>query len=540
MEPLGQKKDVVDIADLTRWNFTQLLTDDEEKPEDVNKSHFPCRNDLNAKLILWKGDMLQLNVHAVVHPTNENFSEKYALTAHLLKEAGPDMLTDINTNIRGFKTGEARLSKGHKLLSRYVIHTVGPRYNVKYTTAAESALYNSYRNVLQVALEHNIQSVGICPIHSSQRGYPLIDGAHLAIRTVRRFLEKFGSNFETIIFVSADEEVMEVYQQLMPLYFPRNWKEEMEAKNYLPENIGNEEGEPVIPERKIRIIDKPAFAALKTQGKEFDETIDLNQEFRSPDGPEVGRHPFAQMKEDKDKERLTSLQCKPSVEQREKEKVRQAWSFSRRHLLKVLCITTELAKQAKSSQKDKNGSCYELKRKFILTVLKPTLVAMGVERKIFSSVDRFGRPVLVFIGKNLPVNHIDLEKVLQYIVQVMDSIADTKYSVIYLHTLTTTDNLAPTSFLKYAYNVLHDKYKKNLVTFYIVHSNIWFKISTWFFTTFTAPEIKTKISHLQGTDYLYAKMNTDQLDLPQWIFEYDVKVNGPRYYVPAEDPTEDL
>lgn len=53
MEPLGQKKDVVDIADLTRWNFTQLLTDDEEKPEDVNNSHFPCRNDLNAKLILW-------------------------------------------------------------------------------------------------------------------------------------------------------------------------------------------------------------------------------------------------------------------------------------------------------------------------------------------------------------------------------------------------------------------------------------------------------------------------------------------------------
>lgn len=50
------------------------------------------------------------------------------------------------------------------------------------------------------------------------------------------------------------------------------------------------------------------------------------------------------------------------------------------------------------------------------------------------------------------------------------------------------------------------------------------QISTWFFTTFTAPEIKTKICHLQGTDYLYAKMNTDQLDLPQWIFEYDVKV----------------
>ena len=33
---------------------------------------------------------------------------------------------------------------------RYVIHTVGPRYNVKYKTATESALYASYRNVMKI------------------------------------------------------------------------------------------------------------------------------------------------------------------------------------------------------------------------------------------------------------------------------------------------------------------------------------------------------------------------------------------------------
>ena len=33
---------------------------------------------------------------------------------------------------------------------RYVIHTVGPRYNVKYKTAAESALFSSYRNVMKI------------------------------------------------------------------------------------------------------------------------------------------------------------------------------------------------------------------------------------------------------------------------------------------------------------------------------------------------------------------------------------------------------
>ena len=35
---------------------------------------------------------------------------------------------------------------------RFVMHTVGPRYNVKYRTAAESALFNSYREAMQALL----------------------------------------------------------------------------------------------------------------------------------------------------------------------------------------------------------------------------------------------------------------------------------------------------------------------------------------------------------------------------------------------------
>ena len=33
---------------------------------------------------------------------------------------------------------------------RHVIHTVGPRFNLRYKTAAESALYNCYRSVMQL------------------------------------------------------------------------------------------------------------------------------------------------------------------------------------------------------------------------------------------------------------------------------------------------------------------------------------------------------------------------------------------------------
>ena len=50
-----------------------------------------------------------------------------------------------------------------------------------------------------------------------------------------------------------------VYEETLPLYFPRSPQEEKESLTKLPSDIGNEMGEPVIPERQIRIMDKPTL-----------------------------------------------------------------------------------------------------------------------------------------------------------------------------------------------------------------------------------------------------------------------------------------
>lgn len=56
--------------------------------------------------------------------------------------------------------------------------------------------------------------------------------------------------------------IQDSYLKILPLYFPRNETEEKVALTQLPLDIGNEDGEPVIPERQIRILDKPTTAAL--------------------------------------------------------------------------------------------------------------------------------------------------------------------------------------------------------------------------------------------------------------------------------------
>ena len=69
-------------------------------------------------------------------------------------------------------------------MKSHVIHTVGPRYNDKYKTAAENALHNCYRSVLQVLTENKLRTVGFCLLNAPKRGYPREEAAHVALRRV--------------------------------------------------------------------------------------------------------------------------------------------------------------------------------------------------------------------------------------------------------------------------------------------------------------------------------------------------------------------
>lgn len=103
--------------------------------------------------------------------------------------------------------------------------------------------------------------------------------------TVRRFLEKHGDSIEAVVFAATDAEEVDsshflsdptaaahpcvcvslvcvcvlqpVYRKLLPLYFPRSEEEERACRPLIPADIGNSEGEPIVPERQIRISEKP-------------------------------------------------------------------------------------------------------------------------------------------------------------------------------------------------------------------------------------------------------------------------------------------
>ncbi|CAN6477358.1 unnamed protein product [Victoria cruziana] len=221
-------------------------------------SRFPVDNEINSKIYLWRGQPWNLEVDAVVNSTNESLDEAHS-SSGLHAAAGPGLAEECAT-LGGCRTGMAKVTNAYDLPARRVIHTVGPKYAVKYHTAAENALSHCYRSCLELLIDNGLQSVAMVCIYTEAKNYPREPAAHVAIRTVRRFLEKQKDRIKAVVFCTTTSYDTEIYKRLLPLYFPRDKLEEEVAVSKLPADVGDENGETIIDERKIRIKPLPAVS----------------------------------------------------------------------------------------------------------------------------------------------------------------------------------------------------------------------------------------------------------------------------------------
>uniref|UniRef100_A0A4W6G0B3 Ganglioside induced differentiation associated protein 2 n=1 Tax=Lates calcarifer TaxID=8187 RepID=A0A4W6G0B3_LATCA len=491
MDPLGARSQFVDIQTLPTWQ-QQLGEDGEEIVRDESDSlpsqqafpsPFPFRPDINRKIILFTGDLALLNCTAIVNTSNESLNDKNLVSDSIHQLAGPELRDEL-LKLKGCRTGEAKLTKGFNLAARFIIHTVGPKYKAKYRTAAESSLYSCYRNIMQLAAEQSMASVGFCVVSTTKRGYPLEDATHIAFRTVRRFLENHGNSIETVVFAVSDTEES-VYKKLLPLYYPRSEEEEEACLPLIPADIGNSEGEPVVPERQIRIAEKPG--SLEDDAEEETLELDLGQ---------VGNHAFARMEGDVDKQRKQILQG-------------------------------QMSEAAMQKQHQRNYN------RWLCRARAEDLSDIAALKALYQTgVDMCGRTVMVVVGRNIPVTLIDLEKALLYFIHVMDHITVKEYVMVYFHTLTGEHNHLDSDFLKNLYDIVDAKFKRNLKAFYFVHPTFRSKVSTWFFTTFSVSGMKDKVRYLDNLHQLFTCIKPEQIDIPPFVLEYDARVSTiPQTYI---------
>jgi O-acetyl-ADP-ribose deacetylase (regulator of RNase III) len=173
---------------------------------------------VTSRLKLQLGDITAMNVDAVVNSTDSTLDSGGPVHTALHRAAGPGLARECAT-LGECPVGEARITSGHRLRARFVLHTVAPIW-VGGTAGEREALANCYRTCLRLAEARGLASVAFPSIAAGpQPQFPLDQAAPIAIHTILDFLA--GHDLpRQVVMVCFDVATYRIHQQILKEALP--------------------------------------------------------------------------------------------------------------------------------------------------------------------------------------------------------------------------------------------------------------------------------------------------------------------------------
>ena len=135
-----------------------------------------------ARLEIVVADITVLDLDAIVNAANSSLLGGGGVDGAIHRAAGPDLVADCRM-LHGCKTGAAKITRGHRLPARHVIHTVGPVWQGG-SRGEEDLLASCYRASLALAADHRLASIAFPAISTGIYRFPADRAAGIAVAAV--------------------------------------------------------------------------------------------------------------------------------------------------------------------------------------------------------------------------------------------------------------------------------------------------------------------------------------------------------------------
>ena len=175
--------------------------------------------DNDVKLSLYKGDITEEAVDAIVNAANQRLQHGGGVAAAIVRKGGRQIQEESNRLIKRYGTldvGGAVYTSGGSLSCRYVIHTVGPEWYRHGKDMSRFLLRQACIESLALAVKLNLSSIALTAISSGIFGMPKDTCAEVMFLAIEEFSSSEGAKFSTlrdVRIVIIDEPTLSVFQK---------------------------------------------------------------------------------------------------------------------------------------------------------------------------------------------------------------------------------------------------------------------------------------------------------------------------------------
>jgi O-acetyl-ADP-ribose deacetylase (regulator of RNase III) len=172
---------------------------------------FPSASAGSARLDIVVADITTLDVDAIVNAANSSLLGGGGVDGAIHRAAGPGLLEECRT-LGGCETGQAKITGGHRLKARHVIHAVGPVWHGGGAREAD-LLASCYRVALDLAATNALASIAFPAISTGVYRFPADRAARIAVTTVVSGLSASARGIDQVVFCCFSAESAEHHKR---------------------------------------------------------------------------------------------------------------------------------------------------------------------------------------------------------------------------------------------------------------------------------------------------------------------------------------